>query len=395
MKRRRRTLVAVVVVFALARVLTVETAQDATALAAVGVPPNDAICSLVNCPSLTNPQDPRSLGADNTGASDASAAFQRALDVGDLLVSPGTYLINHTVNISKGRHMRCQPDVLLRNTDPTFGFVFRISGGSGSSVVGCRFVGPQPAATKYWIERDEAAPGAPLRNPGGPGNGNCFPGEACTRHTQWNIAVSIQNENQTLVAGNSFDGFLGQSELQNYAPMAADNVGSQFLYNSFSNCGLYGGVFTQSLKGRLANNLYVDCSGGVEDDGPGLGGGENVLEHNVLIVINGVGHNERNGYIDTSGYRGGVPQAAIFTGGAAAAADYSSNIVRFNTVSGSYVWQGTTYRSRLWRDNNSPSRNANYVGNLCEKGCWYTTCPMDDRRVCTDGSGPGANAVNR
>jgi polygalacturonase len=65
---------------------------------------------------LNNYVTPQAYGAKGDGMSDDTAAFQSALNAGDLLVPPATYLINGNIYVPSHRNVQCQPGATLHTT---------------------------------------------------------------------------------------------------------------------------------------------------------------------------------------------------------------------------------------------------------------------------------------
>src|SRR6266851_9677310 len=67
-------------------------------------------------PPLANAQNPVDYGADPTGAANSAAAFQSAINAGDLDVPAGIFRIDGSVNIVDNTNIRCEPGAVLRYT---------------------------------------------------------------------------------------------------------------------------------------------------------------------------------------------------------------------------------------------------------------------------------------
>ncbi|WP_244144711.1 glycoside hydrolase family 55 protein, partial [Paraburkholderia hospita] len=68
-------------------------------------------------PALVNPVNPITYGAKCNGSTDDTAAFQKAINAGDVLVPAGTCVINGTLNVRvSNRHIQCQGTILKRTT---------------------------------------------------------------------------------------------------------------------------------------------------------------------------------------------------------------------------------------------------------------------------------------
>src|SRR6266446_4743354 len=67
-------------------------------------------------PTLNSSVTPQAYGAKGDGVTDDTAAFQSALNAGDLLVKPATYLINGNIYVPSYRNVQCQPGATLHTT---------------------------------------------------------------------------------------------------------------------------------------------------------------------------------------------------------------------------------------------------------------------------------------
>ncbi|MBC7741919.1 MAG: hypothetical protein H7061_06965 [Bdellovibrionaceae bacterium] len=137
--------------------------------------------------------------------------------------------------------------------------------------------------------------------------------------------------------------------------------GDKIIYNTFKSCGYYGPVFTAHQNGLIANNTMVDCAAGVENDDAGQLTGGIIIENNTLACIYGYGGAD-------------MGACAMLTGGATPNADYTTNIVRNNSVTGisnSLGFQGVQ-GSRLIGGRNWGAKGAQYTNNVCNNGCVYT-----------------------
>jgi len=122
-----------------------------------------------------------------------------------------------------------------------------------------------------------------------------------------------------------------------------------------------GPVFVAHINGYIGHNTAIDCAVGVENNDSGQLSGGNIIEYNTLTTIYG------KGPVD-------MESATTLSGGCTVAnsANYSTNIVRHNAVSGISNAQG--YHP------NQPSRiyictkwigayAAQYTNNSCTNGC--------------------------
>jgi hypothetical protein len=234
------------------------------------------------------------------------------------------------------RHIECGAGVLLQQKMvPVHGRMFVISSNSnsvrltGDSIVNCNFLGTNSVPPK--ADWDVGA-------------------------NQTNIAIeTIGPVDNFFLAGNTFDQFYGQSMFQTYAAVDGGH-GDQIIYNTFKNCGYYGPVFDAHNNGYIAHNSMIDCAAGVENDNANQNTGGNIIEYNTLTCVHGYGTSDMNA-------------CTMLTGGAAGGADYTTNIVRNNSLSGVSDAKGTNgagLPSLLYTPAN---RKAQYSNNSCTNGC--------------------------
>jgi hypothetical protein len=286
-------------------------------------------------PPLFNPVNPQSYGAKCDGVTDDSAAFQAAVNVGDVSVPAKTCVINKTVAITVSyRHIQCQPGAVIKQTNPYAGNIFRVyspSGASltGDSIVNCTFVGANTAAPQYYETDDR----------------------------RWNVAVETWGDvSRFFLEGNTFKQFYGQTSFQTYGIV---NGGSDDIiqYNTFQSCGYYGPALVAHRNGYMGHNTMIDCAIGVENDNAGQQGGGNIIEYNTVTAVHGYGAPD-------------MLNSVMLTGGVAGGANYSTNIVRNNTVSGksdSGSFQKSGLPSGIWQRNAAGA--AQYMNNTCGSGC--------------------------
>jgi len=282
-------------------------------------------------PTLVHPVNPMDFGAKCDGITDDSAAFQAAIDASDVLVPSKTCLINRTVRVTTShKHIECSPGATLLHTDPFAFDMIRIVAYAEPigdvSVVNCHFLGTNTVAPQYF-ENDN-------------------------RH--WDIPIRALNTvNDIYIAGNTFERFFGQSMFQTYAPVNG-GTGARIEYNTFKSCGYYGPALVASVNGYIGHNTLVDCALGVENDNATQMSGGNIIEYNTLTAIFGYGAPDMHASV-------------MLTGGAAGGANYSTNIVRYNTVSGVGSAAKGSLPSVIYQKN--PTGPAQYVGNTCGAGC--------------------------
>jgi hypothetical protein len=269
-------------------------------------------------PALHSPRDPRFFGAKCDGMTDDTAAFQKAMDAGDVIVPARTCVIGHTVTIKVGnRRMECAQGAVLKRSVSGAHSMFLYDAADGlmlnNSIVGCTFEGansPKPVV-------DWDAPG------------------------HWDIPVETSNNvSNFYLAGNTFRQFFGQSMFQTGG--ANGGNGDRVVFNTFENCPLYGPVFVGHRNGYVGYNKIIGCTAGVENDHATDNTGGNVFECNQVTS------GEAPGWI-TGGVHGGL------------GTNYSGNIVRYNVVRGEHTGILIEHQGR--------GRNAKYLENDCGGGC--------------------------
>ncbi|MEA3120131.1 MAG: hypothetical protein QOI13_3401 [Paraburkholderia sp.] len=286
----------------------------------------------ITAPPLVNPVSPLAFGARCDGKTNDSAAFQAALNAGDVKVPPGICVINRTVKITVShRHLECSPGTTLKQTNPYAQSMFEIEspeGGAltGDSIANCTFVGSNTVAPRFFL--DDA------------------------RH--YNIPVETRDRvsNFTLIR-NSFSRFFGQAMFQTYGAVDGGS-GDIIAYNRFQSCGYYGAVFVAHRNGYIGHNVLIDCAVGVENDNPKQMSGGNIIEYNRLTAVHGYGAPD-------------MGAAVLLTGGTAGDANYSTNIVRYNEVTGADSTTVSTLPSIIWQKASGGA--ARYLQNSCGKGC--------------------------
>lgn len=284
-------------------------------------------------PTLVNPVNPMNYGAKCDGKTDDSAAFQAAVNAGDVLIPAKTCLINKTVIVSKShKHIECVKGAVLKHTDPFAGNMFRIIAYGAPitdiSIVNCYFLGTNTVAPQYF--------------------------EADKRH--WDIPVeSINTVNNFYVAGNTFERFFGQSMVQTYSATYAGS-NARIEYNTFKSCGYYGPVLDASTNSYIGHNTMIDCAAGIENDNATQATGGNIIEYNTLIAVNGYGAPD-------------MSASVMLTGGGAGRANYSTNIVRYNKVSGVGSAARGSLPSLVYEFNPVAGGRAKYISNSCLAGC--------------------------
>jgi hypothetical protein len=300
------------------------------------VPPSTAKASQAYTPpALVNPVNPMSYGAKCDGVTDDSAAFQAAVNAGDVSVPARTCVINQKVGITMSyRHIQCQPGAVIKQTNPYAGNIFLVYSPSnatltGDSIVNCTFQGANTVAPQYYE----------------------------TDSRRWNVAVETSDRvSNFILEGNTFKQFFGQTTFQTYGRVDGGS-GDIIQYNTFQSCGYYGAALVGHRNGYVGHNTLTDCALGVENDNASQYTGGNIIEDNTVTAVHGYGAHD-------------MLNSVMLTGGISGGADYSTNIVRNNTVSGvsdSASFQQAGLPSGIWE--RSASGAAQYSNNVCGKGC--------------------------
>jgi hypothetical protein len=309
--------------------------------------PQPPVCSSVTCPTSTNWINPMNApyNAAGNGITDDSAALQSASDAGDVCLPSGhTFLVNNTgVNITvSNKHWQAGmiggAAPIISNTNHAARSAVVIQGPTGAgqsitgdSVIGIDFEGPNTTTPPTYNE--------------------------------WNMGLTaLHNANNGLFAGNTFNNWEGDGELEINGPNGAAAaspcaVGNLVAYNTFKNCGLYGGVLVGGRSNNFNHNTYTDCDGGQENDNASQCVGGNVWDHETVTMITG------------SGWNGNGTCKAFITGGTAGGANYSGNTVSNSAVTGSCADSAIcgTNTSCLWEKN--PNGSAVYINDTCTNGC--------------------------
>jgi hypothetical protein len=286
-------------------------------------------------PSLVKSVNPLDFGAKCDGRTDDSAAFQAALDKSDVKVPGGICVINRTVKITvSNRRLECSRDTTLKQTNPYAKGMFVIEstdGGTltGNSIANCKFAGANTVAPRFF--EDDA------------------------RH--WNIPVQTRDRvSGFMLIGNTFSRFFGQAMFQTYGEVDGGS-GDIIAHNRFESCGYYGAVFVAHRNGYIGHNVLIDCAVGVENDNPKQMSGGNIIEHNEVTAVHGYGAPD-------------MGAAVLLTGGVAGGANYSTNVVRYNRVTGTAKKAHSlvaTLPSIIWQKASGGA--AIYLNNTCDNGC--------------------------
>lgn len=277
---------------------------------------------------LTNAVDPRAYGAVGDGVTDNTAAFTAALNAGDLLIPDGTYVVKGTIRIPSGRSVQCaslstvkiiNPVVTTSGNQATFQFWTQ-----GGSLSNCRISG----ADAFNV------------------NGSAV----FDVNSQYNFLVAIVDYyggpvGNVKISNNIFENCHGNSCISVYGgtTSASNNLITQ---NTFRNCGHLSVTIDGGTNNTVSYNHLTDCSLAVQNDTVAQPNFNNILEKNYLTVTHGTGRGT----------------AAYLTGGNSGNFDYSSNIVRNNTL------VGNGFANSLFIYEAAP-KAAQYDNNLCVMGC--------------------------
>lgn len=265
-------------------------------------------------PALTNPRNPVSYGADPTGVNDSAAAFQSAINTGDLHVLAGTYLINTPttgndgVRVPSGRNILCDHGTVLKMTNTNTFNMFRWPGTNGpSTVYGCQFRGHD-----Y----------------------NVGSGKTATSNQQTFLWIGSYNTNTGLfhIANNDFNGYVGYiAAILTLADTACKLCAPTAIIenNTFENCGHYAVQLTAAAKTVIQNNTLHDCNGMAESASTSDLMSNNLITNNMSVYTHGTSWAQNSA--------GQGRWGNYFTGGSSCsgiACDFSGNTVTNNHVSG-------------------------------------------------------------
>ncbi|MBV8055295.1 MAG: hypothetical protein JO071_08665 [Deltaproteobacteria bacterium] len=270
-------------------------------------------------PTLWNYSTPQTYGANRGGVTDSTAAFQAAINAGDVLVPAGTYLINGNVWVPNNRNIQCQNGAVLLTTlkTPTEGGILDYYNTGWGSVVGCTFRGTN--TTIPAVEDD----------------------------TQARMLIDMSSAQHVQLIGDTFEYAWGDSAVHmTYAASALSGSSSNTVeFCTFRNNALYGLAIVSGANNLIAYDQFLDSSVGSESNQPtGYQNAGNVFTQLNITQINGNGYE----YIFLSG--GAYPVGS----------DYSGNTVVSNYVSGAKI---------VVTDGNSVTP-ASYINNTCVNGCW-------------------------
>lgn len=278
-------------------------------------------------PKLASAVDPTAYGAIGDGVTDNTAAFVAALNVDDILIPDGIYVIKGTIRVPAGRSIQCKSIAAVTLLNPnlvTAGnhmFQFWSNGGSISN---CHLTGAKSLNANGSATFDVSS--------------------------QFNFLVSIVDYwgavSHVTVANNLFENCHGNACVTVYGASGYGASKANIVNNTFKNCGYYGVVVDAGSNISVASNHLTDCSMTFEAQANPV---QNVLEYNYLTVTHG------NGKSFTLG------DSNYLTGGTNGA-DYTTSVVRYNTV----VGNGTPNSISILTQASLPSQ---YINNTCSNGC--------------------------
>jgi hypothetical protein len=191
---------------------------------------------------------------------DDTAAFQAAVNAGDVLVGPATYLINGTITMPSYRQIQCQSGAILYSTvhNSSATSVISFNGTSYSGVVGCSF-----AST----------------------NNSTPPG----------LIVGQESNYTILVSGGGHNTFVGDTFSYSWADAALEITGGSTYnvveYCDFESNAMYGLVLVNTTSNRVMFNRAVDSSLGNQALLMSQTNSGNVSAHNLVRKVKGNGYN--------------------------------------------------------------------------------------------------------
>ena len=244
-------------------------------------------------PTLSNPVNPLSYGADNTGVNSSSDAFQNAVSAGDVLIPAGTYKITTQIRVPNNRNVRCADPATVTISFPqsTNGYAFLWAGTGPGSIANCTFTGTNTAHPAGYVAAN-----------------------------QWNHFVEIEYGAHDIWVGNNyFRNCWGNACVHTYTndnKPATNNI--IIRNNQFENCGIYGPTTDATTNQYIVYNIAVDCTIGPESDDSLQPKNTGLIEQNQIIRKFGTGWENIGGI------------ALSFTCGWANGLDYSGMICANN-----------------------------------------------------------------
>jgi len=285
-------------------------------------------------PPLNHPQNPVNYGADPTGNKNSAAAFQKAINAGDLDVPAGLFRINSTVYVPSNRNIRCEAGAAVKYTTRAHFIMFAWWGTTGGSAFNCRFRGPNYNRA------------VPSYTPVG------------------QVILFIQSigghGGSLTIAHNDFNGMGGWTGAVLIYGSRANQPGPRnnlITYNTFEHCSSDAIQITSGEHNVVSHNTFQDCSGMIEADNTGQQNTGNFIDSNHSTFTNGTGAANQFGQNGWSN---------LFTCGASCsslACNYSANTCSNNIV------DGPKPSGLLESAVGGALNNAKYVNNTCTHGC--------------------------
>jgi parallel beta-helix repeat protein len=286
-------------------------------------------------PSLNNPADPARYGAVGDGQTDNTGAFQAAVNNGDVLVAPGTYLINGTVQVPNGRNIQCQSGAVLyttvRNSSQTA--ILAWSGTGYGSVANCTFAGSNSSVPAAFNPSQQA-----------------------------NSLIELLAVRNVEIVGNIFENTWSDAAVNvNYdSDPSAGSTNNIIEYNTFQNNWLYGLAIVSGAYNTVQYNLAIDCSMGAEANSAGFQNTGNQFLNNKVQYVNG-NHAGCGSECDAG--------IELTCGETPSGFDYSGNYCSNNLVTGPYSGASWPNISRIRNDAPPGGAAASYSGDQCVSGC--------------------------
>jgi parallel beta-helix repeat protein len=240
---------------------------------------------------------PQAYGAAGNGQTDDTAAFQAALNAGDITIPSGTYLINGTVRVPDNRNITCQSGAVLLTTQKNSRntAIFRIRS-SYTTVSGCTLEG---------------------------GNTSVPPGYDPVQEFNFGIEIWAPGGHNT-IQNNTFKNFWGNAGVTIYGIGIPSSDYNTISNNVFENNASYGAVIVDGRYNMIANNYFLNCAVGWEPDNTGQANTGNVVTGNTIV-------NDGNGRTNPNNVHlrlGGTPWGFNFSGNQA----YSNVVEGIDTV---------------------------------------------------------------
>lgn len=298
--------------------------------------PNSIGSGYGTLPVLVKPVDPTAYGAKGDGVTDNTTAFISALAAGDILIPAGTYIIQGTIKVPAGRNIQCASSSTVHIINPvhstTSNHMFQFWS-TGGSISNCHLSGSSDFNVNGSAAYDETM--------------------------AFNFLVTIVDYwatvSQVKVVNNIFDNCHGNTCIAVYGASASGGlaIGNSIIYNTFRTCGMSGVLIDAGTDNLVAYNSATDCALIVANDTANSVNSNNILEYNSLHVNFGTGYAFNVGYfVDTLG----------ISGGQTGSANYSSNIVRNNTLVGNGILNSVSLGVQT-------TYPAQYYNNSCTNGC--------------------------